>query len=71
MTDETHSEAVTRMVEAGAKPMTSMQHLLELQRDWARSETYEATNQIVLDHGGAYGLGVLYARDMFGGGEGG
>lgn len=71
MTTQIHNDAVQRMIDAGATPITSMQYLLELQRDWARSETYVATNQIVMDHGGAYGLGVLYAKDMFGGGEGG
>jgi nicotinamidase-related amidase len=71
MSDQIHNDAVARMVEAGAIPITSMQYLLELQRDWARQETYEATNQIILDHGGAYGLGVLYAQEMFGGSEGG
>ena len=65
-----HDAAVERMVEAGAVPITSMQYLLELQRDWAREETYEATNAIVMEHGGAYGLGVLYAREMFGAEEG-
>jgi hypothetical protein len=29
------------MVQAGAVPMTSVQYLLELQRDWARGETYD------------------------------
>ena len=32
-----------RMVQAGARPMTSLQYLLELQRDWARGETYDQT----------------------------
>jgi len=32
------------MVQAGAQPMTSLQYLLELQRDWARSETYDITD---------------------------
>ena len=71
MTTQIHNDAVQRMIDAGATPITSMQYLLELQRDWARSETYAETNQIVMDHGGAYGLGVLYAKEMFGGGEGG
>lgn len=71
MSKQIHNDAVARMIEAGAKPITSMQYLLELQRDWARSETYVQTNEIVMEHGGAYGLGVLYAKEMFGGGEGG
>lgn len=70
MTEQIHNDAVQRMIEAGATPITSMQYLLELQRDWARSETYAGANEIVMQHGGAYGLGVLYAKDMFGGGEG-
>ena len=34
---ESHERAVERMVQAGVRPMTSLQYLLELQRDWARS----------------------------------
>ena len=32
--------AMARMVQAGARPMTALQNLLELQRDWARPSTY-------------------------------
>ena len=39
---EAHERAVERIMQAGARPMTSLQYLLELQRDWARSETYDA-----------------------------
>ncbi|MDM0112316.1 hydrolase [Variovorax sp. J22R133] len=62
---EAHERAVTRMVQAGARPMTSLQYLLELQRDWARAETYELTTGIAKTHGGAYGLGVIYSQSMF------
>lgn len=61
---EAHDQAVTRMVQAGAKPITSLQYLLELQRDWARQETYKAVNDLVVRFGGAYGIGVQYAREM-------
>jgi nicotinamidase-related amidase len=67
---EAHERAVTRMVQAGARPMTSLQYLLELQRDWARAETYELTTGIAKTHGGAYGLGVVYAKTMFSAHEG-
>jgi hypothetical protein len=50
--------------------MTSVQYLLELQRDWARSETYELTTDIAKKVGGAYGLGLIYAKTMFGASEG-
>ena len=61
---EAHDQAVTRMVQAGAKPITSLQYVLELQRDWARQETYKAVNDLVVKYGGSYGIGVQYAREM-------
>src|SRR5271157_5982447 len=67
---EAHARAVERMVQAGARPMTSLQYLLELQRDWARTETYDATTGLARTFGGAYGLGLIYAKTMFGAHEG-
>jgi hypothetical protein len=58
------------MVQAGAYPMTSLQYLLELQRDWARAQTYDLTTGIARANAGGYGLGIQYARAMFGGEEG-
>lgn len=70
VTDEAHERAMARMVQAGARPMTSLQYLLELQRDWARGETYELTTGIAKRFGGGYGLGLIYAKSMFGASEG-
>jgi nicotinamidase-related amidase len=67
---EAHDRAMDRMVQAGAMPMTSLQYLLELQRDWARAETYDLTTGIAKRFGGAYGLGIVYAKTMFGASEG-
>ena len=67
---EAHERAMDRMVQAGAQPMTSLQYLLELQRDWARTETYDMTTGIAKKFGGAYGLGIIYAKTMFGASEG-
>ena len=67
---EAHNRAMERMVQAGARPMTSLQYLLELQRDWARGDTYELTTGIARKVGGAYGLGITYAKTMFGAHEG-
>ena len=67
---EAHDRAMDRMVQAGARPMTSLQYLLELQRDWARTDTYEMTTGIAKQYGGAYGLGIIYAKTMFGAHEG-
>lgn len=70
VSEEAHVRAVERMVQAGAKPVTSLQYLLELQRDWARGETYELTTGIAKKFGGAYGLGIIYAKTMFNAHEG-
>jgi nicotinamidase-related amidase len=61
---EAHERAVQRMIQAGARPMTSLQYVLELQRDWARQETYHAVMELVTKFGGAYGIGVQYAHKM-------
>ena len=68
---EAHERAMQRMVQAGVRPMTSLQYMLELQRDWARGETYDLTTGIARKYGGAYGLGIIYAKTMFGASEGG
>jgi len=61
VSSEAHDRAMDRMVQSGARPMTSLQYLLELQRDWARTGTYELTTGIARERGGAYGLGLIYA----------
>ena len=58
---DAHKYAMDRMVQAGVVPMTWQQVLLEWQRDWARKGTYDATIAVVLEHSGAYGMGVDYA----------
>jgi nicotinamidase-related amidase len=70
VTAEAHERAMQRMIQAGVRPLTSVQYLLELQRDWARSETYDLTTGIARVHGGGYGLGIQYAKSMFGASEG-
>lgn len=70
VSDEAHERAMQRMIQAGAQPMTSLQYLLELQRDWARSATYDATVKTAIANGGAYGLGLIYAKTMFNASEG-
>lgn len=61
---EAHERSVERMIQAGIKPMTSIQYLLEMQRDWARQETYKPVNDLIKKYGGAYGIGVQYAQGM-------
>jgi nicotinamidase-related amidase len=67
---EAHDMAVQRMVQAGAKPITWVQYMLELQRDWARTETYVDVTNIAKEHAGGYGLGIIYAKEMFNAKEG-
>ena len=70
VSEEAHDRAIDRIVQAGARPMTALQYLLELQRDWARGTTYELTTGIAKRFGGAYGLGLIYAKTMLGASEG-
>lgn len=71
ISDEAHERSMERMVQLGVKPITSLQYLLELQRDWARTETYDAVTGLARSKGGAYGLGITYAKTMFNASEGG
>ena len=59
-----HNNAMKRVVQAGAKPVTSLSVMLEWQRDWAQRDTYDAVMDIVKNHFGAYGVGVEYAYTM-------
>src|ERR1700741_991493 len=59
-----HNNAMRRVFQAGAKPVTALSTMLEWQRDWAHRETYDAVMDIVKTHFGAYGEGVEYAYTM-------
>lgn len=59
-----HENAMRRIIQAGAKPVTALSVLLEWQRDWGERDTYDAVIDIVKRHCGAYGMGVEYAYTM-------
>jgi nicotinamidase-related amidase len=59
-----HENAMQRVIQAGAKPVTALSVMLEWQRDWAARDTYDAVMDIVKTHCGAYGMGVEYAYTM-------
>ncbi|MEM1434318.1 MAG: hydrolase [Pseudomonadota bacterium] len=59
-----HDTAMQRMVSGGVVPMTTIQTILEWQRDWARRDTYDGLMDILREHAGAYGMGVDYAYTM-------
>ncbi|TRX60555.1 hydrolase [Fulvivirga sp. M361] len=61
---EAHDMAITRMIQVGVKPVTSLQYLLEIHRDWARSDKYLDVVKISKRYGGAYGLGIDYIKTM-------
>jgi nicotinamidase-related amidase len=65
ITEEAHERAVQRILQVGAVPMTSLQWMCELQRDWARGETYDGCMDIFKAHS-AYGIGVRYAKQILG-----
>jgi nicotinamidase-related amidase len=58
-----HDNAMKRVIQAGAKPVTALSVMLEWQRDWAHHDTYDAVMDIVKTCG-AYGVGVEYAYTM-------
>lgn len=62
--DIAQAAAMSRMASAGVVPMTTLQTILEWQRDWARRDTYDGVIDIVKEHFGAYGMGVDYAYTM-------
>src|ERR1700745_232000 len=59
-----HDNAMKRVIQAGAKPVTALSTMLEWQRDWAHRDTYDAVMDIAKTHFGAYGVGVEYAYTM-------
>lgn len=59
-----HENAMKRVLQDGAKPVTALSVMLEWQRDWANRATYDAVMDIVKNHCGAYGAGVEYAYTM-------
>lgn len=61
---EAHELGVQRMIQAGARPMTWIGVISELQYDWANQDTYEAVNKIVTEHGGSWGTGINLIRAM-------
>ena len=51
-------------LETGVVPMTTIQTMLEWQRDWANRENYDGLMDIIREHCGAYGMGIDYAYTM-------
>ncbi|WP_067177533.1 hydrolase [Microtetraspora niveoalba] len=58
-----HETALRRVEQAGARPITWVQLLCELQRDWARKETVGDFTRLFIETGGTAGLQFAYDRD--------
>src|SRR5260370_10264301 len=56
-----HDNAMKRVIQAGAKPVTALSTMLEGQPDWALRETYDAVMDILKTDLRAYGSGVEYS----------
>ena len=64
ISEEAHDMAIARMMMAGVKPITSLQYVLEVHRDWARSDKYVQMNELAMRWGGAYDLGIDYKKTL-------
>lgn len=66
VTREAHDRAMERMIQAGVMPVTWEQVMYEWQRDWALTKTADMVRQVAVAHAGAFGQGILYAKEMWG-----
>jgi nicotinamidase-related amidase len=61
---EAHEMAITRMVQAGAVPITWTVFASELQRDWARTATVGALAEMLVGHMGNVGTSLLWEGQL-------
>jgi nicotinamidase-related amidase len=64
VTVEAHEVAIQRMLAAGANMMTWMALAAEWQRDWARTETALALNDVILQHSSGSGIAYLWEQQL-------
>jgi len=57
-----HKQAITRKIQIDAKPIISLQYLLELQTGLI--EIYKAVIDLAVKYRGPYGITTQYAREM-------
>ncbi|CAK7259383.1 MULTISPECIES: hydrolase [unclassified Shinella] len=61
---EAHEVAIQRMAAAGVNLMTWLALASEWQRDWARTETAIALNDVVLQHAAGSGIAYLWEQQL-------
>jgi nicotinamidase-related amidase len=63
---EAHDTAVQRMIQAGARPLSTVAYVSELQRDWSRTDTSEQVVKLFEEHGGGFGQGLQWEWQLLG-----
>lgn len=61
---EAHQVAIQRMIAAGVNMITWMALAAEWQRDWARSETSTALNEVIIQHAAGSGIAYLWEQQL-------
>jgi nicotinamidase-related amidase len=61
---EAHEAALRRIEQAGGQPISWVQLICELQRDWLRAETVPEFMDIFIQTGGTMGLQLTYDQDQ-------
>jgi nicotinamidase-related amidase len=61
---EAHEMAVTRMVQAGAVPITWTVFASELQRDWARTATVAGIGELLVERMGVVGTSFAWEQQL-------
>ena len=64
-TEEGHERGIQRMVQAGARPLTTIAYVSELMRDWNRPYA-EAIAQLFAEHGGGFGQALRWEWQLLG-----
>jgi nicotinamidase-related amidase len=63
---EAHDTAVQRMIQAGARPLSTVAYVSEVQRDWSRTDTAEQVVKLFEEHGGGFGQGLQWEWQLLG-----
>lgn len=63
---EAHERAVQRMIQAGARPITAVAYLSELQRDWKYDKTADNVVNLSVEAGSAAGQGFRWVWQLTG-----
>jgi len=58
-----HEAGIQRLIQAGARPVSWISVLCELQRDWNRTETANGMVELALERGGAFGTEIALKLD--------